>query len=84
MMKTSITAAERLQLIGLLTLARFYDKQTHAIRSATEDLLGITSSDDAGLNDPSDHVSDAVWDHHDADELLKRLTIPVVEGELQP
>lgn len=70
-MKTRITPRERLQLIGLLTLAGKHDRALRDVLLVAKDLLG-----DA---EPYSHIDDAVWDdkHRDADRLLKLLNIEV-------
>lgn len=71
-MKEKITKAERLQLVGLLTLAEYHANHIEALKSALIELLDAESERDG-------HVADAVYDdgRRDADELLKRLGISV-------
>lgn len=75
-MKTTITAAERLQLIGLLTLAESYIRKSTEVRDAVVELL-----DGRGDENVESHASDVVWDgvSPDADRLLDRLKITVQE-----
>lgn len=72
-MKASITAHERLQLIGLLTLAGRHSAALTDIEAAAMAIVGET--------EVGGHVSDAVYDdgRRDADALLDRLHIGVVE-----
>lgn len=72
--KTTITANERLQLIGLLTVAESQMKQLEATEKAAGELLG--AKDDSGYYG---HVSDAIYDNgrRDADGLLERMGISV-------
>lgn len=73
MAKETITANERLQLIGLLTVAEMQMKSLEATEKAANELLGVV---DIGLGG---HVSDAIFDsgRRDADQLLMRLDITV-------
>ena len=73
-MKTTITQAERWQLIGLLTLAAHHSKILDSIRDAA---AALTESNRDG------HVADAIYDDgcRDADALLGRLNITVVDEE---
>ena len=70
-MKTKITKNERLQLIGLLTLAAFHMKAVEDIEKAALEITG--EEDDCG------HTVDALFDpsRRDADQLLERLNIKV-------
>lgn len=61
----TITDNERLQLIGLLTLSKRHIDEMKQIEKAAYAITGETN--DIG------HTSDAVWDHCDADELLRKL-----------
>lgn len=72
-MKT-ITAAQRLQLIGLLALAEMHSNKLDDIIKAVVTITGEPDGD-------TGHSADAVWDRgrRDTDELLKRLEI-TVEG----
>lgn len=76
MAKATITPRERLQLIGLLTLAGRYSTQAREVETATKELLGVPEEDFG-------HVSDAIYDDgsRDADRLLSRLNIVVLESE---
>ena len=78
-MKTSITQAERLQLIGLLTLAKHHNDHVEEIKSATLKLLDIPSDDGTVINNPAEHVSDAVYLSRGPDELLRLLSIEIEE-----
>lgn len=72
-MKTTITSAERLQLIGLLALAERGAKQMDEIHDSVQELLG-------GENG---HIDDAIWDHNsrDADRLLGLLKIDTIQTQ---
>jgi hypothetical protein len=89
-MKTTITAGERLQLIGLCSLAQRYNTQLIDVRRTIEALLAYTVADrpEGGFDDPQDHIGDAVY--ADAagdvgglvDELLTRIKVAIaVVGE---
>lgn len=74
-MKPAITSSERLQLIGLLTLAQYHERWMENLRDAAAyELLGVDAADNE-----SGHVDDALWDEHrrDADALLNRLQLRV-------
>lgn len=73
--KPSITAHERLQLIGLLTLAQRHNKALEDIRAAALFITGEVN--DEGQPDDSGHTSDGVYSDYDADVLLGRLDIKV-------
>lgn len=79
-MKITITAAERLQLMGLLTMAAHHNKWLTDIKASTLALLGIDEATEPDFNRPSDHISDAVYSDYDADELLKRIGVTVDAG----
>lgn len=70
--KTEITAAERLQLLGLLTIAQRHNLALQDIRKAAE---AITGEKEEG------HTGDAIYDtaQPNVDELLNRLGIKVSE-----
>lgn len=72
-MKT-ITANQRLQLIGLLTLAEKHSKALEDIKASASEITGEAL-------DACGHTSDAIYDDgsRDADTLLKKLDI-TVEG----
>lgn len=74
MAKATITPNERLQLIGLLTLAGRYSAQALEVERATKALLDVPEEDFG-------HVSDAIYDDgsRDADRLLERLGVKVEE-----
>lgn len=75
--KKSISPNERLQLIGLLTLARRHNAALVDLRSAA---LAITGEQDGdGVPDDCGHTSDAIYSDYDADDLLRRLEIAVEE-----
>jgi hypothetical protein len=71
--KTEITEIEKLQLIGLLTLAKSGNERQQDILKA---VLAIT-----GETDELGHSSDAVYSDYTADELLERLGIKVVSAK---
>lgn len=70
-MKKQITPRERLQLIGLLTLAGKHDRALRDVLLVAKDLLGDAEA--------YSHIDEAVWDERDrdADRLLKQLNIEV-------
>ena len=67
--KTEITETEKLQLIGLLVLAKAGNERMKDILRAVMVITGET--DDGG------HSSDAVYGDYTADELLEKLGIVV-------
>ena len=68
-MKTEISENQRLQLIGLLTLAKMHNDKLKDIEAAA---LAITGEDsDCG------HTCDAVYQSYEADEMLRKLGISV-------
>jgi hypothetical protein len=76
MVKTTITASERLQLIGLLTLAASHNQALRDIERAACGLVGV-EPDGSGY---TGHVSDYVFgspERGGADGLLARLEITV-------
>ena len=77
-MKAKISTEERLQLIGLLTLAADLNKQTTAIEHAAARLLGVPAEDHGAPY--YGHVTNAVYGNRTPDELLRILGIEVVEG----
>ena len=69
MAKTKITEMERMQIMGLLLLAKDHNEKLAEIHNA---VLSITEdADDIG------HCSDAVYSDFSADELLRKLKITV-------
>ena len=71
MAKTEITEIQRMQLSGLLLLAKEYNEKLADIHNA---VLNITDeSDDIG------HCSVAVYSDFNADELLRKLKINVIK-----
>jgi hypothetical protein len=77
--KASITPAERLQLIGLLTLADHHDAALKDIERAAAELLQVPP-DEPG-QDYYGHLSDAMYDgnRRSADRLLDLLKITVAD-----
>lgn len=69
--KTSITPNERLQLIGLLTLAAQHNTRLKDIEKAMQAIT--TEVSDGG------HTMDAMYSDYDVDELLRRLSLVVEE-----
>ena len=67
--KTEITETEKLQLIGLLVLAKAGNERMKDILSA---VMAIT-----GEQGDMGHSSDAVYSDYTADELLEKLGITV-------
>lgn len=80
-MKPSITATDRLVLIGLLALAKDHNARMEDVKRSVCKVLGIERSTEHQFNDPADHVSDAVYSDFDADLLLSKLQVGVVDGE---
>lgn len=80
-MRTTIAANERLQLIGLLAIAKHHNKWLTDIKESVQALLGINEATEDTIHRPSDHVSDAVYSDFDADTLLSRISVAV---ELPP
>ena len=78
-MKTTITPAERLQLVGLLTLADGHNRAIKDIERATAELLGFAPGDES-TDRKYGHVPDAVYGERAPDELLRLLGISVEEG----
>lgn len=71
MAKTTITANERLQLIGLMALAKHHNAHLSAIEAAAVAITGDVAS--------GGHTSDGIYCDYDADQILSRLGI-TVEG----
>jgi hypothetical protein len=69
MEKKTVTKAERLQLVGLLALAKQHNEFLRQILSAAMEITG--EEDDAG------HTSDAVYSDYSADALLRNMGITV-------
>jgi hypothetical protein len=67
--KTIVTVNERLQLIGLLTLAARHNAALKEIKTAVRELVGEVDEDG--------HAVDAVYNDDTADELLRRLKLTV-------
>lgn len=79
-MKAEITPVEKLQLIGLLTLAAQHAAMLERITDAMAELLGGDRQDRDG------HIMDAIYDdgRRDVDRLLERLEIQVVsDGDIK-
>lgn len=78
-MKSQITPNERLQLVGLLTLAEQWDNRCRDLRRVAGELLGDVDGTEA-------HIDDAMFcaDRRDADKLLQRLKIEVVAPPPKP
>ena len=77
-MKHSITAGERLQLIGLLSLAEHHNASLKEIEHAACRLLDIDEQAELLVRE-SDHVSDAIYGNTSIGELLHRLNVAVLE-----
>ena len=78
-MTKEINSAQKMQLIGLLALARNHNEHLANIEVAARDLLGVTRSDEIdanGIGDPQ-HIGDAVYSGYSADYLLEHLGISV-------
>ena len=73
--KTEITSNEKLQLIGLLVLAKANNERLKDITNAVIAITGET--DDMG------HGMDAVFGDYTADELLDRLDIKVIDSPVK-
>jgi hypothetical protein len=74
--KTRITTHERLQLIGLLTLAAQHNAALTDIVLAVRAITG--ERDDMG------HSADAVYSNYSVDDLLGRLEIAVEASQADP
>lgn len=72
--KTEITENERLQLIGLLVLAKAQNEKLKDIVTAVVAITGET--------DEYGHSSDAVYCDYTVDELMEKLGISVTTKEL--
>ena len=73
-MKKVITQSEKMQLLGLLTLAREHRKIVVLAERASADIL---EHEDEYL----DHYSDAIWDDSiSLDNVLKNMKIKVSKG----
>lgn len=70
-MKKIITQSEKIQLLGLLTLARQHWKIVNQCNSAMCGIIGSDDFNDAGL------LSDAVYDDTDIDSILRNMEIEV-------
>lgn len=68
--KTKITENEKLQLIGLLVLAKAGNER---MRDILKSVISIT-----GEKDDNGHSSDAIYSNYTADELLGKLGITVM------
>lgn len=88
-MKTSMTQAERLQLIGLLALATHHNKALIDITKAAAALLDAGPVDAVGNidlrnesgRDVGGHITDAIYSgSREPDELLRLLGIAVEPG----
>ena len=73
-MKSELSRAEYLQIVGLLALADRHARMLTEIRQSVGDLLGISEGDAE-----DGHISDAVWDDNsrDADLMLRKLKVTV-------
>jgi hypothetical protein len=67
--KVTVTAHERLQVIGLLVLAERHNKALRDIEAAVMSITGETEQ--------GGHSTDAVYSDYDADDLFGRLGITV-------
>lgn len=80
-MKTKITKAERLQIIGLLALAAQHNAALEEIKAATIELLAIEDDDKAQgvshVSEADDWVGEGVYNGIGAATMLKRLGIKV-------
>lgn len=65
--KTTITANERLQLVGLFALAKRHNRLLKELQHAAEEI------------DSLGHTGDAIYCDTDVDELLRRLSIRIEE-----
>lgn len=74
MAKDKISRAEYLQLIGLDTLAKQYDRKMHDLRDAMCEVIDASEQQ-------RDYLSDLIWGGSNAtvDEALKALKISVAE-----
>lgn len=74
-MRTTITDAERLQLLGLITLGQKHYRMVDEIRDNISEILEDEDKDS--------RLTDATWDYpnSDIDELLKIMGIEVIDGK---
>jgi len=78
MKKTTITESERLQLIGLFTVAESLTRQLAAVERAAGELLGVENDD----HNYYGHLSDAIYSDGPigVDGLLTKLGVTVAES----
>jgi hypothetical protein len=72
--KTTITSAERLQLMGLVALAERYSTKLEDVLAAGVELLGAEDNEVV-----RDHITDALYNGQDLDEMLQVLAVRVEE-----
>ena len=72
-MKT-ISRDDYLKTVGLLTLAQSYAKKAGEAEAALGELLDCQEGQHY-----FGHASDAVWEGHSADEMLRRMKVEVAE-----
>lgn len=78
MNRKTITPNERLQLIGLLTLADQAERKLRELRLAVAELLGVDKDSDEFI----DVIGDMIWSGgSDADAMLRELKIGMTESE---
>ena len=76
MLKKTITKTERIQLIGLLTIAHQAYVRMDEADKAMQEIVGSETYGGAGV------LSDAYFDEHwDIDALLKNMKIKVVKNK---
>jgi hypothetical protein len=76
--RKTITPNERLQLIGLLTLADQAERKLRELRLAVAELLGVDKDSDEFI----DVIGDMIWSGgSDADAMLRELKIGMTESE---
>ena len=75
-MVKQVTESQYLQLVGLLTLASSTLTQLEQVESSINSLLKVDKRRDkkSGVGNP-EHICDAVWSRHTADELLEKLGV---------
>lgn len=75
---STITRAQYLQLLGLVTLGERLVKQTDEIRSAMAEI--VDERDEDGSIDASGHISDVIWGGRGLDQALHILKITVADS----
>lgn len=69
-MKKTITQSERLQLLGLLTLARSHRVTVDKCEDEMNKIVEVENYS---------HLTDAIYDENDFDQVLKKMEIEVTD-----